>query len=67
MLPAYTAGAAYAEFQENRKGTLEAGKDADFAVLSRNPLHVRSQELAVEMTISRGEIVFAEKPVSSLG
>ncbi|HBR57258.1 MAG TPA: amidohydrolase, partial [Blastocatellia bacterium] len=31
---AYTAGSAFAEFQENVKGTLEPGKFADIVILS---------------------------------
>jgi predicted amidohydrolase YtcJ len=35
-LGCYTAGSAYAEFAEDRKGALKAGMLADFAVLSRD-------------------------------
>src|SRR6184192_321614 len=34
---AYTAGGAYASFEELQKGTLETGKFADFVVLEGNP------------------------------
>jgi predicted amidohydrolase YtcJ len=36
-ITAFTAGSAYAEFQEHRKGTLAPGKLADLAVLSQDP------------------------------
>jgi predicted amidohydrolase YtcJ len=35
-LRAYTMGSAYAEFEENKKGSLTPGKFADFAVLSQD-------------------------------
>jgi len=34
---AYTAGGAYASFEEQQKGTLETGKLADFVVLEGDP------------------------------
>ena len=42
---AYTHTAAYAEFAEKDKGTLEAGKLADFAVLSQDIFKVSPQDL----------------------
>jgi predicted amidohydrolase YtcJ len=36
---AYTRGSAYAEFEENRKGTLAPGRLADLAVLSQDIFH----------------------------
>ena len=39
-LSTYTAGSAYAEFQEQDKGTLEAGKLADFVMFDKDPLQV---------------------------
>ena len=36
---AYTAAGAYAAFEEERKGTLEKGKFADFVVLEGDPFH----------------------------
>ncbi len=39
-LSIYTAGSAYAEFQEHDKGTLEIGKLADFVLLTEDPFHV---------------------------
>ncbi len=35
-IAAYTSGAAYAEFAESEKGTLERGMLADFVVLDRD-------------------------------
>jgi hypothetical protein len=39
-LAAYTEGSAYAEFQEQDKGTLAVGKLADFIMLDRDPFTV---------------------------
>lgn len=44
-LVAYTRGSAYAEFQENEKGTLTPGKLADLAVLSQDVFAVPPQQL----------------------
>jgi predicted amidohydrolase YtcJ len=37
-LRAYTAGGAYASFEEERKGTLDTGMLADLQVYERDPL-----------------------------
>ncbi|MXV61743.1 amidohydrolase family protein [Natronorubrum sp. JWXQ-INN-674] len=59
-LRAYTLGAAYAGFDEDRLGTLEVGKRADFVVLEESPWEVsdRIDEIDVAMTGVDGEIVF---------
>jgi predicted amidohydrolase YtcJ len=44
-LAAYTAGAAFAGFAEERFGRLEEGQRADFLVLDRDPLAASPQEL----------------------
>ncbi len=58
---AYTRGGAYAGFDEDRLGTVEVGKRADFAVLERSPWEVPDAEIAeidVAMTVVDGEIVY---------
>jgi predicted amidohydrolase YtcJ len=63
-LLAYTREAAYAEFQETEKGTLESGKLADLAVLSQDIFSVppdRLPETVSELTIVGGEIVYEAK------
>ncbi len=63
-LEAYTAGSAYAEFQEREKGTIRAGKLADLVLLSGDPLTVAPEgirNLKVQMTIVGGRIVY-ERP-----
>ena len=60
---AYTKAGAYAEFAENRIGTLEAGKEADLAVLSQDIFHVRPEQIGqtqVVMTMVGGKVVFTE-------
>lgn len=57
---AYTATSAHAEFEEERKGTLESGRMADIAVLSQDILKVPPQELPRTqsmLTIVGGKIV----------
>ncbi len=58
---AYTRGAAYAGFDEDRMGTVERGKCADFAVLEDSPWEVPGDEIAdidVAMTVVGGEVVY---------
>ena len=44
-LQTYTTGAAYADFAEERVGTLEPGKLADLIVCGRDPLTVPTADL----------------------
>ena len=60
-LTAYTATNAYAGFEEDRAGTLETGKRADFVVLSEDPRSVDPDALGnirVLATWIGGESVF---------
>ncbi|UPW00976.1 amidohydrolase [Halorussus gelatinilyticus] len=59
-LRAYTRGAAYAGFDEDRLGTVEAGKKADFTVLERSPWdHPEDIEsIDVAMTVVDGDAVY---------
>jgi predicted amidohydrolase YtcJ len=60
-LRAYTAGAAMASFDESRKGTLSAGRLADFVILDRNIFDVPAEEIRsvrVYMTFAGGRQVF---------
>jgi predicted amidohydrolase YtcJ len=60
-LRAYTRGSAYASFEEDVKGSIEVGKLADLAVLSRPILEIPAAEILeteVVMTIVGGKIVY---------
>jgi predicted amidohydrolase YtcJ len=59
-LAAYTRDAAYADFQEDVKGTLEVGKLADVIVLSQNLFDARPLDIGktlVLLTIVGGKVV----------
>lgn len=63
-LATYTANAAYASFDENKKGTIQVGKFADLTILSDDALAVspeKIKDIAVEMTIVAGKVVYATK------
>jgi predicted amidohydrolase YtcJ len=59
-LRAYTLGAAYAGFDEERLGTVETGKLADFTVLERSPWAHEDgiADLDVAMTVVDGDVVY---------
>ena len=60
-LHAVTLGAAYQYFEEDAKGSITAGKQADLVILERNPLTADARDLEhlrVLETFSRGRSVF---------
>ncbi len=60
-LKMFTIWPAYAAFEENDKGSLEAGKLADFTVLSNDIMKIPEPEILktrCKMTVIGGEIVF---------
>ena len=60
-LKMFTIWPAYAAFEENDKGSIEAGKLADFTVLSADIMKIPEEEILktrAEMTVIGGEIVF---------
>ncbi len=60
-LLAYTLGAAYAEHEENNKGTIEVGKLADMIVLDQNLFEIPPRDFLktkVDLTIMDGRVVF---------
>ena len=58
-LCAYTRGAAYAGFDEDRLGTVTSGKRADFVVLERSPWDHPDEihDIDVAMTVVDGAVV----------
>jgi predicted amidohydrolase YtcJ len=60
-LKSYTLDGAFAEFEEDFKGSIEVGKAADFTVFDRDILEVPEEEILqtkVQMTVVGGKVVF---------
>jgi predicted amidohydrolase YtcJ len=60
-LRSYTLDAAFGEFEENFKGSIEVGKAADFTVFSQDILTVEEDEILntmVMMTVINGVVVY---------
>lgn len=63
-LKSMTINAAYQNFEEDQKGSIATGKQADFVILSENPLKVKPADLLrvkVMKTVSRGKTVYKRK------
>jgi predicted amidohydrolase YtcJ len=63
-IEAYTMGAAFAEFQENEKGSITPGKLADMVILSDNIFELKPEAIRnvkVKTTIIGGNIVYGER------
>jgi len=61
---AYTVGSAFAEFQENEKGTITPGKLADIVILARDIFKIDPKEIEkvkVVMTIMDGRVIYEVK------
>jgi predicted amidohydrolase YtcJ len=60
----YTLGSAYAAYEENIKGSLEAGKMADMVVLSKDLFSIDPKDILtteVLFTILGGRIVYQKE------
>jgi hypothetical protein len=60
----YTINSAYQSFDEDRLGSIEVGKFADFVILSRDILTIPTEEIkdiTVDATIVGGKIVYERK------
>jgi predicted amidohydrolase YtcJ len=67
-LKTYTLNAAYAAFEDDRKGSLAAGKLADITVLSKDILEVPEEEIPsaeVLYTIVGGKVAYARPDAPS--
>ena len=63
-LHSYTLDAAYGEFEEGAKGSIEPGKLADFTIFSQDIMKVPDEDLLktrVEMTVVGGKILYTRK------
>jgi predicted amidohydrolase YtcJ len=60
-LRSYTLDAAFGAFEENLKGSIEAGKLADFTVFTKDLMTIPEDQIlntAVDMTILGGKVVY---------
>ena len=60
-LALFTSGAAYAAFEEQRRGRIAPGMDADLTVLERDPIAVPEREIPnipVVLTVVGGRISY---------
>lgn len=60
----FTCNGAYGIFEENRKGSLEAGKQADIVILDRDIMKIEKEsikDIRVNYTIKSGNILFERK------
>jgi predicted amidohydrolase YtcJ len=60
-LKSYTLDGAYAEFEEDFKGSIEVGKAADFTIFDKNIMEIPENEILgtkVKMTVVGGKIVY---------
>jgi predicted amidohydrolase YtcJ len=63
-LRSYTLDAAFGEFEEKSKGSIEPGKLADFTVFSKDIMTIGENELLnaeVNMTVVGGKVVYAKE------
>ncbi|SDJ39324.1 amidohydrolase [Variovorax sp. OV700] len=66
----YTAGSAWFSFDEAKRGTLEVGKLADFAILDQDFFAVPVERIGKTvslMTVVGGRVVYAARPFDVVG
>ena len=62
VIDAYTKTAAWAEFDDRQKGTIEAGKLADLVVLSKDVFAdppAKADDVTVDVTVFDGRVVYS--------
>lgn len=67
-LYAITQGAAYQYFEENKKGSITVGKQADLVVLGANPLTIAPEtikDIPILETIAHGKTIYTNPAVAS--
>ncbi len=64
-LRAHTIDAAWQDFRDTERGSIEADKRADVAILSENPLTAERRSIEVEETILRGATVYLRQTSGS--
>jgi predicted amidohydrolase YtcJ len=60
----YTRGSAYLSFDEDKNGTIELGKNADFTVMAEDPRKVTPEEIPqipFTMTVVGGKVVWSDE------
>ena len=63
-IEAYTMGAAFAEFQDSKKGSISPGKLADMVIVSDNIFELKPEAIRntkVKTTIVGGKVVYGER------
>ena len=63
-IEAYTMGAAFAEFQENKKGSITPGKLADMVILNDNIFDLKPEAIRnvkVKTTLLGGKVIYGER------
>jgi predicted amidohydrolase YtcJ len=63
-LKSYTLDGAYAEFEEDFKGSIVVGKAADFTVFDKDIMEIPENDILntkVEMTVVGGKVVFSKQ------
>jgi predicted amidohydrolase YtcJ len=68
-LDAYSRGAAYASFDEHRKGSLARGMLADIVILSADIFSMPRERLldaVVDTTIFDGKVVYSREPAAAV-
>lgn len=64
----YTVGSAWFSFDDHQRGTLELGKQADFAILDQDYFSVPTERIGKTvslLTVVGGKIVYAAAPFNA--